>query len=85
MTSFSVDGSERLWRQNDRLAEPEAGEIGADGIVVADDNRGETRGIQVARHRARDLIGRQLFRGTNSAKYVSGRSYSASCVAARAI
>ena len=53
--------SEGFGREDDRVAEPETAEIGADRVVVADDDRRETRGVEVARHRGRHLVGRQPF------------------------
>ena len=51
---FQCDGmlSEGFGREHDRIAEVEAAKILADDVDVADDERGETGGIEVALHHA---------------------------------
>ena len=44
--------------EDDRIAEAELGEVGADRVDVADDQRGQARGIEMAGHHARHLVAR---------------------------
>ena len=50
--------SEGLGREDHRLAELEAGEIGGNYVEVAHDQRGEPRRVEIACGHARHVVGR---------------------------
>ncbi len=47
--------SEGFRRQDDRIAEAERGQVGADGVEIADDERRQAVGIQVMGRDAGDV------------------------------